>query len=276
MAKLSHRTVNSRSYKGLAEAEVTVLIWTRIPDIVCAVLMIWAFRSVPARQAEIRLGIWMLGWVIIIVHSVTSSLHPASWNLGRADIMLLLFYSAALASAGLLFSYALIPSRDKRSRLWLLFSLGTKGMVSLTILILSPGRHWAMNLAAALLTLCPLAVILTSIRTANERYRWIVLAFCASLSTSSSFSRTGVHLVSNLHGVDFSSRCLSELITLPGLSPRDRGRICDHYMRFSDGRWSLSWSHCKERFGRRFISKASFAASRVCGGHGHVAAAVGK
>jgi diguanylate cyclase (GGDEF)-like protein len=88
-----------------------------------------------------------------------------------------------LASAGLLFSYALIPSRDKRSRLWLLFSLEATGFVYLTILILSPGRHWAMNLAAVLVTLCPGAVILTSIRTANERYRWIVLAFCASLST---------------------------------------------------------------------------------------------
>jgi diguanylate cyclase (GGDEF)-like protein len=88
-----------------------------------------------------------------------------------------------LASAGLLFSYASIPSRDKRSRLWIFCSLEAAGFVYLTILILSPGRQWAMNLAAALVTLCPLAVILTSIRTANERYRWIVLAFCASLST---------------------------------------------------------------------------------------------
>ncbi len=157
-----------------------VLIWTRIPDLVCAVLMIWAFGSVPRDKQKYVSGIWMLGWVMILVHSIAALFTQLHGIWGGLTYIV---YSAALASAGLLFSYALIPSRDNRSRLWLLYSLEATGFVYLTILILSPGRHWALNLFAVLLTLCPLAVILTSIRAADEPCRWIVLAFCASLST---------------------------------------------------------------------------------------------
>jgi diguanylate cyclase len=156
------------------------LIWTRIPDLICAMFMLWAFGSVRRNKQKYVSGIWMLGWVMMLIHSIAALFTQLHGIWGG---LVYIVYSAALASAGLLFSYASIPSRDKRSRLWIFCSLEAAGFVYLTILILSPGRQWAMNLAAALVTLCPLAVILTSIRTANERYRWIVLAFCASLST---------------------------------------------------------------------------------------------
>jgi len=156
------------------------LIWTRIPDLICAMFMLWAFGSVQRNKQKYVSGIWMLGWVMMLIHSIAALFTQLHGIWGG---LVYIVYSAALASAGLLFSFASIPSRDKRSRLWIFCSLEAAGFVYLTILILSPGRQWAMNLAAALVTLCPLAVILTSIRTANERYRWIVLAFCASLST---------------------------------------------------------------------------------------------
>jgi len=155
------------------------LIWTRIPDLVCAALMIWAFDSVPRGKQRFVTGAWMMGWVMIFIHSIAAlftQLHGI-WG-GLAYIA----FSVALVWAGLLFSHASIPHRDKRCSLWFLGSLEAASLVYMTTLCLSPGRRWAMNLAAVLMTLCPLAVVLASIRSLIERQHWIVLAFCASLS----------------------------------------------------------------------------------------------
>jgi diguanylate cyclase (GGDEF)-like protein len=141
--------------------------------------MIWAFGSVPRDKQLHVSGIWMVGWVMILVHSSAAlfiHLHGI-WG-GLAYTV----YSVALVWAGLLFSHASIPHRDRSSSLWLLGSLEAASFVYMTVLCLSPERHWAMNLAAVLVTICPLAVTLASIRAVNQRSSWIVVAFCASLS----------------------------------------------------------------------------------------------
>jgi diguanylate cyclase (GGDEF)-like protein len=155
------------------------LIWTRIPDLACAVLMIWAFGSVPRDKQKYVSGIWMVGWAMILVHSIAALFTQLHGIWGGLTYIV---YSVALAWAGLLFSHASIPHRDNRTSLRLLRSIEAASLVYMTILILSPGRHWAMNLAAVLMTICPLAVILASIRTVNERQHRIVVTFCASLS----------------------------------------------------------------------------------------------
>jgi diguanylate cyclase (GGDEF)-like protein len=141
--------------------------------------MIWTFDSVPQGKRKFVSGVWMMGWVMIFIHSIAAlftRLHGI-WG-GLAYIA----FSIALVWAGLLFSHASIPHRDRRSGLWMLGSVGAASFVYMTTLRLSPGRHWAMNLVALLITLCPLAVILASLRSAIERQHCIVLAFCASLS----------------------------------------------------------------------------------------------
>ncbi len=154
--------------------------WTRIPDLVCAVLMIWAFGSVSRDEQKYVSGIWMAGWVMILVHSVAALFTQLRGIWGG---LVYIVFSVALVWAGLLFSHASMPQRDRPSSLWLLGSLGAASFVYMTIFCLSPGRHWAMNLAAALVTVCPLTVTLASILTVNERRRWVVVAFCAALST---------------------------------------------------------------------------------------------
>lgn len=120
----------------------------------------------------------MLGWVMILVHSI-AALFTQLYGI-RGGLVYIVF-SVALVWAGLLFSYASMPRRH-RSSFWLLGSIAAASFVYMTILCLSPGRRWAMNLAAVLVTLCPLVVILASIRAINDRRRWAILAVCASLS----------------------------------------------------------------------------------------------
>jgi len=155
------------------------LIWTRIPDLVCAVLMIWAFGSVPRNKQKYVSGIWMVGWVMILIHSIAALFTQLHGIWGGLTYIV---YSVALIWAGLLFSHASIPHRDMRTSLRLLGSIEAASLVYMTILIFSPGRYWAMNLAAVLITICPLAVVLTSIRSVNERQHHVAVALCALLS----------------------------------------------------------------------------------------------
>ncbi|HKN22999.1 MAG TPA: diguanylate cyclase [Terracidiphilus sp.] len=155
------------------------MIWTRIPDLICAVFMLWAFGSVPRSKQKYVSGIWMAGWVMMLIHSIAAMFTQLRGIWGGP---IYIVYSVALIWAGLLFSHASIPHRDKRTSRWLLGTIEAASLVYMTILCLSPGRHWAMNFAAALITICPLAVVLASFRSVIERQHWIVLAFCASLS----------------------------------------------------------------------------------------------
>lgn len=153
--------------------------WTRIPDLVCALLMIWAFGSASQGRQKYVSGVWMLGWVMVLVYSIGALFNqrPGIWG-GLANIV----NAVALAWAGLLFSHAQMPHGDRSSSRWLLGLLGAAGSVYMTILFLSPDWRWAMTLAALLLTICPLAVTLASIRSVNNRRRWMVVVLCASLS----------------------------------------------------------------------------------------------
>ena len=153
--------------------------WTRIPDLACAVLMIWTFASVSRDRQNYISRVWMFGWAMVLLHSIAALFTQLHGILGG---LVYIVYSVALVWAGLLFSHASMPQRDKPSSLWLLGSLGAASFVYMTILVLSSGLPWAMDLAAVLVTVCPLAVILASIRTINDWRHWAALAFCACLS----------------------------------------------------------------------------------------------
>lgn len=153
--------------------------WTRIPDLVCAVLMIWAFGSVAQDKQKYVARVWMAGWVMILVYSLAALFThlPGIW--GGLDYVV---FSVALASAGLLFAYASMPERERASSLWLLVSLQAASLVYMGALVLSSGRAWAMDLAAVLVTVLPLAVILASLRSMKDKWRWAVLGICGLLT----------------------------------------------------------------------------------------------
>jgi hypothetical protein len=117
---------------------------------------------------------------MILVHSTAAlfTLIPGIWG-GLAFIV----FSVSMVWAGLLFTYASIPYRDKSSSRWFLATLLATSIIYFTVLAASSSRHWALNLAALLLCLGPLAITLASLRTINDRRRWLIVSFCGALST---------------------------------------------------------------------------------------------
>lgn len=159
--------------------EVSLVNWTRIPDLVCAILMIWTFGSVSRDKQNRVSSIWMLAWVMILVHSIAALFTQIHGIWGG---LVYIVFSVALAWAGLLFCHASMARRDRPSSRWMLLSLAAASFVYMTVLCLSSSRPWAMNLAAVLVTLCPLTVVLASLRSVQDRRTWAVLAVCAALS----------------------------------------------------------------------------------------------
>jgi len=121
----------------------------------------------------------MLGWVMILFHSTAAlftQIH-GSWD-GLVNIV----FSVALVWAGLLFTYASMPTKDREFSQWLVGSLGAASLFYMAIVCLDSGQHWAMNLGAVSVTAFPLTVILMSPRAVQDRRRWAIVVFCASLS----------------------------------------------------------------------------------------------
>ena len=158
---------------------MTLVNWTRIPDFAFAVLLICAFASVARHTQKPVAGLWLMGWLMILVHTTAALFTrvPGIWG-GLASLL----FPISLIWAGLLFTYASIPYRNKSSSRWLLAMLFASGTFYMTILFVSPNLHWAMNLAAVMVTLAPLSITLASLRIVNDRRRWLVVSFCGALS----------------------------------------------------------------------------------------------
>ena len=158
---------------------MTYVIWTRIPDFACMVLLILAFASVARHTRTKAAGLWLVGWLMILVYSIAALFTgiPGIWG-GLAFIV----FSVSLVWAGLLFTYASIPYRDKSSSRWFLATLLATSIIYFTVLAASSSRHGVLNLAALLLGLGPLAITLASLRTINDRRRWLIVSFCGALS----------------------------------------------------------------------------------------------
>jgi diguanylate cyclase (GGDEF)-like protein len=123
--------------------------------------------------------LWLVGWLMILLHFIAglfTSL-PDIW--GELAFVLL---SASLVWAGTLFMHASIPYREHVSSLWMLWALLTSNTIYLAVLSLGYDVRWALNLAAVVVGVCPLAVTLVSIRRVNHLLRWILSSFYIALS----------------------------------------------------------------------------------------------
>jgi hypothetical protein len=75
--------------------------------------MIWAFASVVRHARTPAAVLWLTGWLMMLVHSIAALFThvPGLWG-GLTFIL----YSSALVWAGMLFTYASIPYRNKSLR----------------------------------------------------------------------------------------------------------------------------------------------------------------
>lgn len=151
-----------------------MLNWTQLPDLAVSALLAWAFASVVRRNREQDSGLWLIGWLMIVVHFAAILFLPLPGLFGLlAEIVSI----AALAWAGILFMWATVPYRKEISSRWIVASLVVGHTFYITVLLAGPA--WALTAASVVIGAAPMAVLLFSLSRFNHRFRWItMLPYC--------------------------------------------------------------------------------------------------
>jgi diguanylate cyclase (GGDEF)-like protein len=102
---------------------------------------------------------------------------PAFWG-----SLATFFGLAALANAGLLFKWAAVPFRTEPTSRWMFAALSGINTLYIGILTLTSAPHWAVNSAAALMGILPLATALITIRRFSHPLRWVTVLLYGALS----------------------------------------------------------------------------------------------
>ncbi|MGD0799800.1 MAG: GGDEF domain-containing protein [Terracidiphilus sp.] len=158
---------------------MTFLNWSGIPVLAAVALLICAFASVARHSHRSVSGLWLTGWLMILLHFVAALFYtvPGIWGALAFTIA-----SASLGWAGVMYIYASIAHHKYVSSPWMLGSVAAAGTLYVTVLCLGSTLHWALNLAALLLGICPLVVMLASMRKDSYPLRWVIVTLIGSLS----------------------------------------------------------------------------------------------
>jgi len=155
------------------------LNWGGIPDVAAVGLLLCAFASVARRSRTPVSGLWLTGWLMILLHFVAALFENLPGHWGDASVILLTFF---LIGAGVLFMHAAIPYRTDNSSHWMLGTLLATNAIYIADLCIAPSGHWTLIWTALLLGLGPLAVAAASFRRVHHPLRWVVVALYCSLS----------------------------------------------------------------------------------------------
>ncbi|MGA7833377.1 MAG: GGDEF domain-containing protein [Terracidiphilus sp.] len=153
--------------------------WSELPDLAAIALLTCAFASVVRRNYTPASGLWLVGWVMIALHfaAFLFLFAPGNWGL-----LAELTGTVALVLAGLLFQSAVIPYWKERSSRWMLAQLMASNALYVILLLIDHVPHWALNAAAALIGIGPLAITLTVLRRFHHALRWSTVAIYLALS----------------------------------------------------------------------------------------------
>jgi diguanylate cyclase (GGDEF)-like protein len=137
---------------------------------------------------------------MIVLHFVASLLDQA---LGLAGAVANCVAIAALADAGILFSYASVPHRKDLSSRLMLAALLTTTTIYSCLSCISPAADWALNPIAVLQGALPLTIALLSARRLHHPLRWIIVVINVSLA---------VYLLAVQHRPDGADMALNGLL----------------------------------------------------------------
>ena len=157
---------------------VGLVDWSKLPDIIAVGLLALAFASVARRNYTRSSGIWLTGWLLILLHFASFLFSPAPrvWGV-TADFLGL----ASLVWAGVLFMWAAVPYRQETSSRWMVWVL-----LSTNTLVLFAVQYgeasWVASAAAILVGAGPLAVALKSIRRFHHPLRWTAVILYGGLA----------------------------------------------------------------------------------------------
>lgn len=153
--------------------------WAELPDLTAVALLACAFASVARRSPTPVSGIWLTGWVMIVLHFAAFLFLNFPGALGTVAGIIGL---VALIWAGILFMWAAVPYRRVTSSYWMLGALVATNSLYIALLSATPTTPWALNLGAALLGAAPLFVALAALQKFNNRLRWTVVFLYGALS----------------------------------------------------------------------------------------------
>jgi diguanylate cyclase (GGDEF)-like protein len=151
--------------------------WSRLPDVAVVSVLALAFFSAARKSRISSSRVWLVGWVMIVVHFATFLFVTMGGAVGLVSVVL---GPSALAGAGILFMWAAVPYRNQASSRWMLAAFLTANTIYIVVVSLAPAGHWVVVPAVVLVGVLPLAVSLGSIRTFRHPLRWsIALLYCA-------------------------------------------------------------------------------------------------
>jgi diguanylate cyclase (GGDEF)-like protein len=165
--------------ENLSGIEVSVVNWVELPDLAAVTLLAAAFASVAHRSQTHISKVWLVGWLMIVLH-FTGFLFlnlPGNWGTLAESIGL-----DALTWAGLLFMWASVPYWRETSSQWMLAALIVANTLYISVLVAGPAPAWSLNLAAALFGLLPVAVAVSVSRKFSHPLRWAILILYCALS----------------------------------------------------------------------------------------------
>lgn len=153
--------------------------WSALPDLTAVALLSCAFASVTRRNRTPVSGLWLTGWIMIVLHFGASMLYdlPGSWgSLAGIGSMV------SLVLAGILFMWASVPYRQQVSSRWMLVALVTSSTTYLLAISILPAGSRLLVPAAALFAALPLGVAVAALRKFNHALRWVTVSLYTGLS----------------------------------------------------------------------------------------------
>jgi len=154
-----------------------MLDWSRIPNVAMIALFLCAFASLERQNPTSSSRLWLSGWLLVLLHFIAAIFQnlPGFWG-----ALAFIVQSGLVVGAGFLFMSAAIPDHRRASCRWMLGSLAAASALYIAIVRLAPGAGWMLTVTAALLGLCPLTIMLVSVRRGSHPLRWaLVLIYCA-------------------------------------------------------------------------------------------------
>jgi diguanylate cyclase (GGDEF)-like protein len=153
--------------------------WGRLPDVAAVALLTCAFASAARRSQTADSGVWLVGWFMIVLHFTAYMYDQMPGMVGTVATFIGM---CALAWAGLLFTWAAVPYRNRPSSRWMLGVMVFSNTFYLTLLVFAPHAVAALNGAAILFGALPLLVSLVTLRTSNYSQRWLVVLIYGGLT----------------------------------------------------------------------------------------------
>lgn len=153
--------------------------WSKFPDFVAFSLLIVAFASVASHGRTHAAYVWLVGWLMIVLHFAACLFASVSGIWGSVAQFAVL---ASLALAAELFMWVVVPYRNQPSSKSLVAVLAGTYILYLGLLIGFPDSIRTQQIAAVLIGALPLVLAASLRKRFNHPLRWIRVIGALALS----------------------------------------------------------------------------------------------